>query len=351
VLAFNEVTHAGRCCFHRTFPHAPEYISGDVPWALSKNGSHPSNVPWSWSGITSLAHPWSAGPGFWISQNLLGVRPTTPGFQEFEVSPQLTGSLAQVSGVVPTVLGVFEISMDLVQQTATIVVPNGALGGQLAIPLLGSQVLRSLHHVKDNVLMGRLPVGDGNGEARRGRVRAHWVDDRTVSLTPGTHFFSWELVDGGAESVQASVVPAYPPPKYAATLTATDTTTGGDWRGKYGKLGFELFNFCGGAAASTCTTQGENSAGQVRCGVGSKIASVALADFGLPKGDCANPPIAVNPACSVENLSAIVASVCVGYQNCTLECSDFASDKPPQQGCNVTADRHESPCHSMPSSD
>ena len=94
--------------FRETFAHAPEYISGDLPW-INATGGHPSNVPWTWSGVTSLAHPWGCGPAFWMSQNLGGVRPTSPGFATFEVAPQLTASLTRVAATVPTVHGAFEV--------------------------------------------------------------------------------------------------------------------------------------------------------------------------------------------------------------------------------------------------
>jgi hypothetical protein len=135
------------------------YISGDLPAVMTgSNATNPSFVPWTWSGVTSLCHPWAAGPAYWMSINLLGVRPT-PGsagfqvytqcavyqqllcvdtgrmlyllgttgiavvltslnvwrrcgcvvFQSVEVRPMLTDSLAAVKGVVPSLLGSFEV--------------------------------------------------------------------------------------------------------------------------------------------------------------------------------------------------------------------------------------------------
>lgn len=86
--------------------HAPEHISGDLPPSMTDPAAvNPSFVPWTWSGITSLCHPWAAGPAFWMSQNLLGVKPTAPGFRRFEIKPLLADSLQAVSGVVPSILG------------------------------------------------------------------------------------------------------------------------------------------------------------------------------------------------------------------------------------------------------
>jgi hypothetical protein len=167
------------------------------------------------------------------------------GFREFEVSPQLTASLTQVSGVVPTVLGGFEVAMNLLEKRATIIVPEGVTsesgggGGSLAIPLLGRQALRSLTHSKDGVTLRDVTLAgaDGAGETRRGRVRAHWVtgDDTTGAgrLTAGTHVFTWEFQEG-TERVEAAAPPAYPPPKYAAEFVGIDNATSGNWKGKFG---------------------------------------------------------------------------------------------------------------------
>ena len=48
----------GATTFWETFVQAPEYISSNIPWAT---GALPTHVPWSWSGVTSLCHPWAAG--------------------------------------------------------------------------------------------------------------------------------------------------------------------------------------------------------------------------------------------------------------------------------------------------
>jgi len=61
-----------------------------------------------------------------MSQNLLGVKPTAPGFAEFEIKPMLTETLSAVSGTVPTVLGAFEVDIDLRGKRVMLDVPDGA---------------------------------------------------------------------------------------------------------------------------------------------------------------------------------------------------------------------------------
>jgi len=52
-------------------------------------------------GGMSLCHAWSAAPTYHLSATLLGVRPTKPGFAEFEVAPRPAG-LEWAKGKVPT---------------------------------------------------------------------------------------------------------------------------------------------------------------------------------------------------------------------------------------------------------
>ena len=125
----------GATTFWETFAQAPVLISGDIPWMSNTTQATPHNVPWTWSGITSLAHPWSSGPAYWMSENLLGVKPRTPGFDSFEVAPLLTHSLPAVSGVVPTVHGAFAVSFDALNGDANVTVPKGAQHGSIGIPL------------------------------------------------------------------------------------------------------------------------------------------------------------------------------------------------------------------------
>ena len=49
----------GATTFWETFAHAPEFISGDLPPSMTgPSVDKPSFVPWTWSGITSLCHPY-----------------------------------------------------------------------------------------------------------------------------------------------------------------------------------------------------------------------------------------------------------------------------------------------------
>ena len=59
----------------------------------------------------SLCHAWGASPLYIIGKYFLGVRPTKPGYEEYEVRPAL-GGLQWMEGEVPTPFGKISIRMD-----------------------------------------------------------------------------------------------------------------------------------------------------------------------------------------------------------------------------------------------
>ena len=59
----------------------------------------------------SLCHAWGASPLYLLGKYYLGVQPTRPGYEEFEVRPAL-GDLEWIEGDVPTPQGLVHVSMD-----------------------------------------------------------------------------------------------------------------------------------------------------------------------------------------------------------------------------------------------
>ena len=59
----------------------------------------------------SLCHAWGASPIYLLGKYYLGVRPTKPGYEEFEIRPSL-GDLEWMEGDVPTPHGMIHIYMD-----------------------------------------------------------------------------------------------------------------------------------------------------------------------------------------------------------------------------------------------
>ena len=61
--------------------------------------------------FVSLAHGWSSGPTAWLSENVLGITPASPGYDTVDIRPNLLG-LDFARGSVPTPHGVISISID-----------------------------------------------------------------------------------------------------------------------------------------------------------------------------------------------------------------------------------------------
>jgi hypothetical protein len=58
----------------------------------------------------SLCHAWGASPIYLLGRHFLGVRPTKPGYEEYEVCPRL-GGLEWLKGNVPTPFGLIRIDV------------------------------------------------------------------------------------------------------------------------------------------------------------------------------------------------------------------------------------------------
>jgi hypothetical protein len=58
----------------------------------------------------SLCHAWGAGPVMLLGKYFLGVRPTAPGYEAFEVKPCVT--VGSLSGTVPTPQGSISVTVD-----------------------------------------------------------------------------------------------------------------------------------------------------------------------------------------------------------------------------------------------
>ena len=61
--------------------------------------------------FVSLCHGWSAGPTSWLTERVLGIRPTSGGFRTTEIAPDL-GDLQWAEGAVPTPRGPIHVRAD-----------------------------------------------------------------------------------------------------------------------------------------------------------------------------------------------------------------------------------------------
>jgi alpha-L-rhamnosidase len=97
--------------------------------------------------FVSLAHGWSSGPTVWLSEEILGIRPTSPGFRTATIRPDLAG-LAWARGAVPTLNGPIRVDYKFSNALeASIDIPSGvdatvsmpACHGQNSVTLNGSR--------------------------------------------------------------------------------------------------------------------------------------------------------------------------------------------------------------------
>lgn len=87
----------------------------------------------------SLAHGWSAGPTAWLSEQVLGIRPTGAGFSTVTIEPELAG-LHMVEGSAPTPRGVLHVRagggrivLDLPSGVKATVLVRAASGGKVLV--------------------------------------------------------------------------------------------------------------------------------------------------------------------------------------------------------------------------
>ena len=93
----------------------------------------------------SWCHGWSAGPTYFLSAEILGVKPKAPGFRRFEVKPRIgdltdallnrTVHLTWAKGIVPTVRGDIPVSWKRDEETfhLKVALPKGCKA-EIAIP-------------------------------------------------------------------------------------------------------------------------------------------------------------------------------------------------------------------------
>ena len=90
----------------------------------------------------SLCHAWGASPVYLMGKFYLGVKPTKPGYAEYEVKPTL-GGLEWMEGEVPTPFGKVYVKMDARQVTVRSDGGKGTLlvdGKRIEIPV-GKEII------------------------------------------------------------------------------------------------------------------------------------------------------------------------------------------------------------------
>lgn len=170
-------------------------------------------IPYTQATYTSLAHPWGSGVTAWLTREMLGIKPTSPGFKTFEVKPHFEGVATRVSGQVNTPYGEIKASFNLKTGLDTLVVPANT-EARLAIP-------------KEGMTIEKLEL---NGKT----IKTISEDSDFIyidNLTEGTHciraYYSGECRQLPDEEF-----------KYVITDIRTDHETQGEWFRKYGRDGY-----------------------------------------------------------------------------------------------------------------
>ena len=197
---------------------------------LGINDALPNNQ----CGYTSLCHPWGGGVTKWLSEEVLGIRPTSPGFKTFDVTPHLGRTLTRVSGRTPTPRGEISASFDVATGACMVSVPTGTVG-RLGIPKVEKTIERIMVNGKCVWDAAFHPV-PGIGGASQDSDFVYFTD-----LQPGEHAFA---------VAYRGVTPPYvePPEIFPARLVGEDAKTSGNWGGVYGKEGYVLCNYNGNGA-------------------------------------------------------------------------------------------------------
>lgn len=170
-------------------------------------------------GYTSLTHPWSAGVTKWMTEEILGIKPLSPGFATFSVKPFLSERITRVKGDVPTPHGTIAFSIDSESGAIALSIPKNTVGN-LAIPKAGRQI-------------NSISLKNG------GELAPHGEDDRYLyfhHLAPG--YYQGQVAYAGPwhPEVEESF-------QYSAVKFEEDSLTGGDWETKYGRSGHLFFNY------------------------------------------------------------------------------------------------------------
>ena len=182
--------------------------------AIGENGAPINNQ----CGYASLCHPWSAGVTKWLSEEMLGIQPTSPGFATFTVKPRLTSDINWIKGCVPSIKGNIEFSYNKKDREMRLTVPKNAMA-KVGIPKMGSSI--------KNILLNGKKITDKE------------EDDEFVyidELTTGQYHIKYQS-DKKITKVNEEAF------NYLLKPATEDPVTQGNWKGKYGKAGFILCNY------------------------------------------------------------------------------------------------------------
>jgi len=210
---------------------------------------------------TSECHAWSSGVTAWLTESVLGVRPTSPGFRHWDAVPlhffgTSFNNLTWVHGSVPTPLagGPAAAWFDVAAGRHGVAVPAGTVArvgvprmetGLASVAIDGSLVWQneSSHH------RARTTAGFSCAEEATdvrflfcsvGVPGKHDVTVEYVQQQPRTTTFK---NNARAAAASSAIVARVGTTTTTATFAGLDNTTSGDWVGRFGEQGYVLFGY------------------------------------------------------------------------------------------------------------
>lgn len=168
-------------------------------------------------GYTSLCHPWSAGITKWLSEEVLGISPTTPGFDTFSVNPHVAAA-SWVKGTMPTPHGIIELFCNTKTGKMELTVPEKTLA-TVAIP-------KTVEKITSIFVNGRTVIPE--------------KEDKNfvfIGKLPGGQYDI--KFDSGKEVVAVPKEPF----NYLCQPATEDIETQGNWKGKYGSKGYVFCDY------------------------------------------------------------------------------------------------------------
>ena len=182
------------------------------------------------NGYTSLCHPWSAGVTKWLTEEILGIKPSKPGFASYEILPHLGKTLTSVAGNVLTPYGNISAAFNVATGACNIIAPEGTVG-RIGIPKAGKKIVTISINGK---VVWR--------EAKKNNIKSN------MQINEDINFVYFSGVQPGEYNFSVSykgITSKYITPqwKYAGSFLKQDSVTSGNWGGVYGKDGYALCNY------------------------------------------------------------------------------------------------------------
>lgn len=182
-------------------------------------------------GMTSLCHPWGAIVCKYLNEEVLGIKPSTPGFGTVDIFPHLGRKLTWVSATTPTLKGDISASFDVASGKCRVTLPPGVTA-RVGIP----KVEKAIKSILSNGVL----AWDGKYHPVSG-IGGAGEDADFVTLTavqPGNYEFLVSYEGTTRPSVDAIEV-------FPVRFVGEDTATQGNWGRKYGTDGYVLPNYEG----------------------------------------------------------------------------------------------------------